>query len=135
MDQYQEAHLIVAAIRILHHTKTTPPSVEDVSTMLNISVEMVHAICRKLEKLRILETIADPFSVKLVIVDHLELEKLPKQQEGDSLLQELENFQAKKSDMDQKVATIQAELKKKKETMFADIEAQFKKEINKPKDS
>lgn len=135
MDKYQEAHLIVAAIRVLHHTKGTPPTVEEVGAMLNISDEMVHAICRKLEKLNILDTLTDPFSVKLSIANHLELEKLPKQEEDDSLHQELENFKAKKSDMDQRVATIQAELKKKKESMFADIEAAFKKELNKSKDS
>jgi DNA-binding MarR family transcriptional regulator len=132
MNNYQEAHLIVAAVRVLQHTKGTPPSVEEVGALLKFSTEMTHAVCRKLEKLGIVETVTDPFAVKVSITDHLGLEKIPRQQEtADSLRQELENFQAKKTDMDKKVATIQAELKKKKESMFADLEARFKKEFEK----
>jgi len=135
MDKYQEAHLIVAAIRILRHTKNAPPSIEDVSQMLKMSVELVHAACRQLEKKGIVETVADPFTVKLSLIDHLELEKIPRQQEVNSLQEELNKFQSQKSNMDQKVASIQAELKKKKEAMFANLEAQFKKEIKKSDDS
>jgi len=136
MNNYQEAHLVVAAIRVLQYTKGTPPSIEEVSGMLKFSTEMGHAICRKLEKLHIIETVTDPFSVKVSILDHLKLEKIPKETESaDTLRRELENFQAKKTDMDKKVAAIQAELKKKKDSMFADLEAQLKKELNKPKNS
>lgn len=134
MDNYQEAHLFIAAIRVLQHTKGNPISVEDICSLLKHSQEMGHATCRKLEKRGIIETITDPFSVKISIINHLEIEKIPQhQQESDTLRQELETFQAKKVDMDKKVANIQADLKKKKETMFADLEAKFKKEIDKQK--
>jgi hypothetical protein len=133
MDNYQEAHLFIAAIRVLQHTKGNPISIEDICSLLKLSREMGHATCRKLVKRGIIETITDPFSVKISIINHLEIEKIPQhEQESDTLRHELETFQAKKVDMDQKVENIQAELKKKKESLFADLEAKLKNEIDKP---
>lgn len=134
MDTYNEAHLFVAAIRILTHRAGGPPSLEDVCRELDFSVEAGHAICRNLNKLDIIDTAEDPFSIKLSVSNHLEIEKIPqKEQQKSSLADELAQFQAKKSDMDRKVANIQEELNKKKKDLFADIDAKFKEELNKHK--
>ena len=134
MDAYTEAHLFVAATRVLHHTGGCPPALEDVCTLLGISVELGHTISRRLEKLGIVEILADPFSVKLAVANHLEIEKLPKQQaEENSLAKELEKFQSEKKSTEQKVAAMQAEMAKKKQDLFADIEAKFRKEMEKQK--
>ena len=53
MDPYNEAHLFVATVRILEHLKGTAPPVEEVCSMLNISVESGLVVCRKLKKLNI----------------------------------------------------------------------------------
>jgi DNA-binding Lrp family transcriptional regulator len=134
MDTYTEAHLFVAAIRILQHLNGSPPRIEDVSTMLGISVESAHTICRNLKKLGIVETFEDPFSVKLAVANHLEIEKIPrKAAQENTLAKELEKFQAGKKDLDQKIADIQAEMAKKKKEMFAGLDAMFKKEAEKGK--
>lgn len=134
MDAYTEAHLFVAATRVLHHKGGCPPALEEVCDLLAISVELGHTIARRLEKQGIVQTLADPFSVKLAVADHLEIEKLPRQQtEANSLARELEKFQSEKKTTEQKVATMQAEMAKKKQDLFADIEAKFKKEMEKQK--
>lgn len=134
MDTYSEAHLFVAAIRVLNHKNEGPPSLEDVCGLLNFSVESGHAVCRTLKKMDIIDTAEDPFSVKLSVSNHLEIEKIPqKEQQKDSLANELVKFQSKKKDMDRKVASIQEELDKKKKDMFADIDAKFKEELDKYK--
>jgi hypothetical protein len=134
MDEYTEAHLFVAAIRVLQHLEKFPPNIEDVCTMLRVSVESGHAVCRNLHKLKIIEIYSDPFSVKLSVADHLGIEKLPKQAEEENrLARELEKFQAEKKSAEEKVATIQAEMAKKRQDLFADIEAKFKKELEKQK--
>lgn len=134
MDAYTEAHLFVAAIRILHHQGGCPPNLEDVCAMLRLSVEMGHTLCRKLVKHGIIETFEDPFSIKLAVANHLNIETLPKKVEQEnSLARELEKFQSEKKNVDQKVATIQAEMAKKRQDLFADIEAKFKKEMEKQK--
>ncbi len=134
MDPYTEAHLFVAAIRLLHHKKQSPPAIEDVCTTLDLSVEAGLAVCRKLEKRSIVTISEDPFSIKLGIDNHLEIENLPREQEaGDSLSKDLEKFMAKKKDMDKKVEAIQAELQKKKQNLHSDIESKLRQELNKMK--
>lgn len=97
MDAYTEAHLFVAAIRVLQHLEGFPPTIEDVCAMLRVSVEAGHGVCRDLQKMKIIEIYTDPFSVKLAVADHLEIEKLPKQAvEENRLARELERFQAEK---------------------------------------
>jgi hypothetical protein len=87
-----------------------------------------------LEKLKVIETFEDPFSIKLAVANHLEIENIPKKvKEENSLARELEKFKAEKKNVEQKVATIQAEIAKKRQDMFADIEAKFKREIEKQK--
>ncbi len=134
MDAYTEAHLFVAAIRILQHQTGCPPRLEDVCTMLRLSVELGHTLCRKLTKRGIIETFEDPFTIKLAVANHLDIETLPKKlTEENSLAKELEKFQSEKKNVDQKVAAIQAEMAKKRQDLFAEIEAKFKKEIEKQK--
>lgn len=130
MNPYDEAHLFVAAIRILQHKKLCSPPIEDVCAMLDISVESGHALCRKYEQLGIVEVLKDPFSLKMSVANHLEIEKLPKEAPSEnSLARELEQFMAKKKNLDKKVESLQAELEAKKKNMFKDIEKKFKKKI------
>jgi hypothetical protein len=132
MDAYTEAHLFVAAIRVLQHQGGSPPKLEDVCAMIRISVELGHTLCRRLEKLGVIETFEDPFSIKLAVANHLEIENISRKvKEENSLAKELEKFKAEKKNVEQKVATIQAEMAKKRQDMFADIEAKFKKEMEK----
>ena len=134
MDPYTEAHLFVAAIRLLQHQKKTPPAIEDVCKTLNVSIEAGLAVCRKLQKSSIVTMSEDPFSIKLGVDNHLEIENLPKEQkDGDSLNDDLEKFMAKKQDMDKKVEAIQAGLQKKKQDLHSDIEARLRKEMDKMK--
>ncbi|MDR0476988.1 MAG: hypothetical protein LBH14_03485 [Desulfobulbaceae bacterium] len=130
MDPYNEAHLFVAAIRVLRHQKNSPPSVEEVGAMLRISDEAGHALRRKLEALRIIETVADPFTVKMTVANHLALENLPRQEEAkDALARELERFQAEKKSGEQKISSLQAEFARKQQEKLAGIEAMLKKEM------
>jgi len=134
MDPYTEAHLFVAAIRLLQYQKQSPPTIEKVCESLNLSVEAGLQVCRKLQKLSIVTISEDPFSIKLGIDDHLEIEKLPRElEDGDSLSRDLEKFLAKKKDMDKKVEEIQAGLQKKKQDLQNDIETRLREEMNKMK--
>ena len=136
MDAYNEAHIFVAAIRLLTHQKGFPPSVEETCELLGFSEESGHALSRRLKGLGILDTLEDPFTIKLVVSDHLKIESLSREEsDGGGLADEIEKFQASKTDMDQKVKSIQADLAKKKNDMFADIESKFKKEMEKYKNS
>ena len=132
MDPYTEAHTFVAAVRLLHYQKKSPPTIEDICESLDVSVEAGLAVCRKLEKLSIVTISEDPFSILVGIGEHLEIEKLPKEQDqGDSLSKDVEKFMAKKKDMDKKVEAIQAGLQKKRQDLHSDIEARLRQEMDK----
>lgn len=134
MDAYTEAHLIVAAIRVFHHQKGSLPRIEDVCAMLKISDEAGHSVCRRLAKQGIIDTLEDPFSIKVSVANHLEIENLPKtSKEENGLAQEIERFQAQKMKEGKKVADIQAEMAKKKKDKLAAIEAKLKKDMAKYK--
>lgn len=134
MDAYTEAHVFVAAIRLIQHKEGRPPKLDTVCALMNISIELGNSISRKLHKKGIVEILEDPFTIKLVIADHLAIEQLPKTApEGKGLAKELEQFQAKKKNTDDKIAAIQAEMARKKQDLFADLEAKFKREMDKQK--
>lgn len=129
MTLYDEAHLFIAATRILAHQKRCAPAIEDICELIGISVEAGHSLCRKLEQKGIVELFEDPFTVKVSVANHLEIENLPKKEAGNTLAAELDQFMSKKKDMDKKVETIQAELDAKKKKMFSELEKQFKKNM------
>lgn len=133
MDPYNEAHIFVAALRVMQHN-SNDNRIEGVCELLNMSTEAGLSICRRLEKLGIVKTMQDPFSLRVAVEDHLAIEKLPRQREqGDQLARELQAFRAKKRDMDSQVESIQEELARKRKSMFSDLEKKLKAEIQRKK--
>ena len=136
MDAYTEAHLVVSAVRILLHRHGGPPELGEVCGMLEFSDEAGYAICRNLKEHGILDIIEDPFSVKLVVGDYLNIEKLPRVAESEnSIASEVEKFQAEKAKSQKKMEDLKAEIARKQDQKMADIEAKFKKEMEKFKKS
>ena len=134
MDTYSEAHLFVAAIRVLQHQKNNPPSLEEVCAMIGSSTESGYGLCRTLKKAGIIETLEDPYSLKLFVADHLGLENIPRKQSSEnSLAKELEKFQLEKSNRERKFEEMQAELEQKKKEKLSAIEAKFKAQMEKYK--
>ena len=130
MDPYNEAHVFVAAVRVVQHNSKSAAVIDEVCKLLDISTEAGLSVCRRLEKHGIVKIMEDPFSLRVSVDDHQAIEHLPKEQEKeDALARELEAFKAKKQDMDKKVETIQAELARKRQSMFSDIEKKLKTEL------
>ena len=136
MDPYSEAHLFVASVRVISYKSKSPASIDDICDLLHFSTENALRVARKLEKLKIVNIMEDPFSLRISVHDHTAIENLPQEQEEeDSLTKELEAFKAKKQNMDKKVEQIQADLAKKRESMFSDIEEKLKAQLGKKKDA
>lgn len=130
MDQYREAHLYVAAIRLLSHRQPGAPAMSDIGALLDVSQESALAVCRRLAKQDIVKLIDDPFTVRVTIENHLAIEDLPREEkQNDALSQELEKFMAKKQEMNKKVESIQAEMAKKRQDLFSDMEQKLKKQL------
>ena len=125
-DFYSQAHLIAAAIRVLEHRHTTPPSVEQVCETLEFSLEQGHRICNRLKEMKIIDIAAGAFGTKLFIIEHLKIEEIPRGETGSNMEEELRKFQDSQKGLEKKVEAIKAEQEKKKKSLFADLEKQFK---------
>ncbi|PIE64212.1 MAG: hypothetical protein CSA26_09435 [Desulfobacterales bacterium] len=136
MSPYDEAHLYVAAIRVVFHKKQVPPTIEDICELLAVSVEEGLSVCRRLAGAEMIAIAEDPFSIKLSIGDHLKIEKLPKDEaKEDALAREIEQFMNKKQDFDKKVDTIKADLERKRQRMHNDIEQRLQQEMKRMRDN
>jgi len=128
---YKNAHLFVSAVRILEHQNSAPPEIDDVCAMLSISPEQGHYLCRKLTDHQIIEVVEGAYGPRLFIKDHLKLEKIPKEEHEDKFQEALKEFQTSRETQTQKIKAIQQDQQKKKKNLFADLEKQLKKNLNK----
>lgn len=130
---YSDAHLVVAAIRILEHRNSASPSIDEVCRTISFSLEQGNFICRKLNEINIIDIVEGAFGTKLFIKDHLLLEEIPKGATEDNLEKELKKFHESKKDYTQEIKLFQTEQKKKKKNLFAELEKKFKKDLNEKK--
>ena len=128
---YKNGYLFVAAVRVLENRKSAPPSIEDVCEMLAISLEQGSYICRKLKEHQVVEMVESAYGPRLFIKDHLRLEEIPSAEQEDRLGEALKEFQTSRQQHSSKIAAIQKTQQEKKKNLFADLEKQLKKNLNK----
>jgi hypothetical protein len=132
-DFYSDAHLVVAAIRILEHRNSAPPSIDEACRTISFSLEQGNFVCRKLNEMNIINVVEGAFGTKLFIKNHLLLEDIPKGATEDNLEKELKKFQESKKDYTQKIKLFQSEQEKKRKDLFAELEKKLKKDLDEKK--
>jgi len=130
-DLYAEAHLVVAAIRVLEYQNGSPPSIEDVCRMLAFSLEQGSFVCRRLEALEIVKVVEGAYGIRLFIRDHLRLEDIPRGAKEDRFDEALKKFHTSKKAFTQKMESFQAKQAEKQKNLFAELEKKLKKQIDK----
>ena len=130
-DLYSYAHLVVAAIRVLEHQKTIPPSIDDIGQILSFSPERGNLICRKLHEIGIIDVVEGAYGTRLFIKNHLLIEEIPKDTRESGLEKELKKFKESKKDYTQKIESLQAEQAEKRKILFSEIEKKLKKGLDK----
>jgi hypothetical protein len=130
-DFYSNAHLVVAAIRILTHQNSTPPSMDQVCRIISFSPEQGNFICKKLKEVGVVDVVEGGFGTRLFIKNHLKIEEFPKAKKEDTLEKSLKAFQNSRKDFTQKIESFQAEQAKKQRDLFAELEQKLKKGSNK----
>ena len=133
LDFYAEAHLLVAAIRIFDHLNSRPPNDAELCRTIDLSIERCNFLCRRLEDLGVIEAIEGSYGARWYVRDHLNIEDIPRGEPEIKMEDELKKFQDNQKAFSQKMETMQAEQKKKKKGLFADIEKKLKEEIEKKK--
>ncbi len=130
-DLYSMAHLFVSAVRILDHKEGAPPSLSDLCELLGFSDEKGSYLLNRLKECGIVDTVKSGFSDRIILSDHLAIEKLPRDQEESRLEKELKKFKEGKDTMKDKVASIKAQQAQKKQELFADIQKKLKEKMEK----
>ena len=87
-----QAHLIVAAVRVLVHKAGRPPSVEELAELLGWSREFCGHLCRGLESQEILMALKSPFDIRYDVGDHVKIDTLPTDDSGPKLKDEVDAF-------------------------------------------
>jgi hypothetical protein len=128
-DFYSSAHLIVAAIRILEHRDKVPPAVESLKKLLSFSLEEIHLLCRKLQKLDVIEIVEGAFGTKIFIKNHMELEKIPKEEIEAPIKDDIEKFMSSKKDFSKEIESFKAKQEKKQKELFDEIEQKIKEKL------
>lgn len=126
---YEQAHLIVAAIRVLEHKNTALPLIEDVCEFLSITLEQGNLICKKLRNLQIIDIVEGAFGRRLSITDHLKLEEIPKEEKDTSIKDDIQKFKDSQKNFSKKIESIKAQQKQKQKDLFAEIERKLKKDL------
>ncbi|MFO7971807.1 MAG: hypothetical protein R6U40_08660 [Desulfobacterales bacterium] len=130
-DFYSNAHLVVAAIRILTHRESTPPSIDQVCRTIAFSLEQGNFICKKLKEIGVVDVVEGGFGTRLFVKNHLKIEEIPKPKKEDTLEESLKAFQNSKKDFTKKIESFQAKQAKKQRDLFAELEEKLKKGSNK----
>ena len=125
-DLYEKAHLVVAAIRVLTHQHATPPSVGAVCETLKFSVEEGLRLCRRLQDKGILQIMEGAFGTRLEVLNHLEIENIPRDDSEDRLQQALDQFRSNRNQLDKKVADFKSQQQKKQKDLFAELNKKLK---------
>jgi hypothetical protein len=123
---YALAHLVVAAIRIHEHTRSVPPTIDNICDMLSISLEEGNRLCLKLNDMGIIEALQKPGGTRLFIKNHLIIEDIANQPEDNNLQSELDQFKKTREAQIKKIKTIQSEQAEKKKKLHEEIEQKLK---------
>ena len=128
---YDIAHLMASTIRIFEYQKGHPPSIDEVCDTLSFTSEQGHIYMNKLTELGILEVVEGNFGTRIFLRDHLKIEEIPKDGKESRLEDAIREFQDSRKKMSEKIANIQADQAKKKKDLFAELENQLKKKLDK----
>ncbi len=128
-NDYDDGHLLVAAVRVLTHREGRPPSVEEAATLIGLSREVGYHLVRRLAALGIVRLVETPFEARLIVEDHTRLEQVPRGPSGPPIASEFETFKAKHDEKQRALDRLFGEgvMDKKRKDRVTSLEEQFKR--------
>jgi DNA-binding transcriptional regulator GbsR (MarR family) len=134
---YDQSHLVVAAVRILAHKDEKSPTMEEIGELLGISHEVIGAVARALDSRGIVKINMTPFDTRVEVADHAALEELPREDTGAAMKEEVDAFLERTKDKQEKIEKLfgEEEYQKRKKKKQTGLEAQLnefqkKKEVD-----
>lgn len=134
---YDEAQLVMAAIRLFHHKERRPPRMRELAEYSALSLETVYHVCNRLERLGAVELIRSAFDEGVFLKDPLKAEELRNEVEGPDISQDVMRFKAAQAKRIEEVEKrfSKDHLEQDKKDIFASIEEKLKKGGHEEKES
>jgi DNA-binding Lrp family transcriptional regulator len=122
---YSNAHLFVAAIRILEHRFNRPPALKEIAEMLSLSLDETARISRRLEEAGITKSASSGNEERFYIADHLAIENIPKDTKAPAMMEEVMRMKAEK---EAKLSKLEGLMKKGpvKPDLFSELDKALK---------
>src|SRR5262245_2395893 len=122
----EQAHVVVAAVRVLGHRESRPPSVQEVAELLGLAPEPVNVVLRELTELGILREVTDAYGARYEIGDYLQIEELVSGG-GPAMKSERASFSEKRRERDEALRKqFEGDLKGQRERKFSKLEEDLK---------
>ncbi|MFQ5600837.1 MAG: hypothetical protein ACE5G2_09820 [Candidatus Krumholzibacteriia bacterium] len=132
MDQIpsqSQAHLQVAAVRVLEHKLKRPPSVDEIAELLEQAKELTGHLVRALEAQGIVHTIKSPFDLRVGVKDHRKIEELPTEESGPGFKDEVDEFHRQFEEKQKKLQSLfdTGEVQEKQQKRLANLDDELRK--------
>ena len=120
---------MVAAVRVLTHKSTKPPTPEQIAKLLGMPADFARTLVVTLGDEGILKVVENPFEMRVEIADYARLEDLPREAEGPTITDELDSFmQKKREEYEATRKMLNAdEIEKKQKEKMSRMEEEMKK--------
>ena len=126
---YDEAQILLAGVRLFQHREKRLPSLNELAEFTRFSVESVHHLCNRLEKIGALERIRGAFDDRICLKDPLRAESLREASDspdiGEDVKQWKEQRETRLREVEERFSSDAAG--REKQEQFAEIEEKLRK--------
>jgi DNA-binding Lrp family transcriptional regulator len=126
---YEETQILMAGVRLFKHLENRLPSLKELAEFTRFSVESVHHLANRLEKIGALERIRGAFDDRICLKDPLQAEALREASDspdiGDDVKQWKEERESRLKEVEEKFSGDAA--RQEKQAQFAEIEQKLQK--------
>ncbi len=126
---YEEAQILLAGVRLFQHREGRLPSLNQLAEFTRFSVESVHHLCNRLEKVGALERIRGAFDDRICLKDPLQAESLREVPDSPDIGKDVKQW---KEQRDTRLREVEERFsgesaRRERQDQFAEIEEKLRK--------
>jgi DNA-binding Lrp family transcriptional regulator len=126
---YEEAQILLAGVRLFQHREGRLPSLNELAEFTRFSVESVHHLCNRLEKVGALERIRGAFDDRICLKDPLQAESFREVPDSPDIGKDVKQW---KEQRDTRLREVEERFsgesaRREKQDQFAEIEEKLRK--------
>jgi vacuolar-type H+-ATPase subunit I/STV1 len=126
---YEEAQILLAAVRLFRHRERRPPSIQELAEWSCFSIETVHHICNRLQKIGAMDRIRGAFEDHICLKDPMQVEALREVDESPDIEADVKKWKEQRAEAIREVEKKFSgdSLRREKEDRFSKIEEKLRK--------